>query len=141
MSPSAAFATRPTVSGIVSGAIRSCTASMVSSVAALRSPSAARGTKSLSMMPVSSFSSMCWLMKPEPPIEADFAVDAIVVQSDHQDEAVVEAGAADAPLIHERGRVGEVFVLADAGIDLGVDVDLGAGGCLHGIDPAARGRR
>ena len=88
------------------------------------------------MMPVSSFSSMCWLMKPEPPIQADFAVDAIVVQSDHQDEAVVEAGAADAPLIHERGRVGEVFVLADAGIDLGVDEDLGAGGCLHGVDPA-----
>ena len=42
-----------------------------------------------------------------------------------QHEPVVETGAADAPLVDQRPRVVEVLVLADEGLDLGVDDHLG----------------
>ena len=67
--------------------------------------------------------------------QADLAVDEVVVEADQQHQAVVEAGATDAPLIHQRGGLVQVLVLADAGIDLGVDDDLGAGRRLHRVDP------
>ena len=66
--------------------------------------------------------------------EAHAALARIGIEPDHQHDAVVEAGAADAPLVDERARVLEVLVLADVRDVLGVDDHLGAGLGLHVVD-------
>ena len=65
---------------------------------------------------------------------AHAAVDPVVLQPDHQHHAVVEAGADDAPLVDQCFRIREVLVLADAGVDLRVHDQLGAGVRLDAVD-------
>ena len=66
--------------------------------------------------------------------EAHAALARIGIEPDHQHDAVVEARAADAPLVDERSRVLEVLVLADVRDVLRVDDHLGAGLGLHVVD-------
>ncbi len=70
--------------------------------------------------------------------EAHLAVDEVVVQADHHDEPVVEARTTHAPLVHERAGVGEVLVLADERLHLGVDHELRPARLLDGVGDLLR---
>ncbi len=91
-----------------------------------------------------SFSKIAWrsslvrnvCAEPGPGVELDLAVARVVlVQVEQDDQAVVDALAADAPLVHERDRVGLGLRGRDAvRHELGVDDHLGSGPVLDAVD-------
>ena len=71
-------------------------------------------------------------------LEADRAVLAVRLHVEEDDQPVVEAGPAHAPLVAERLGVGRRLLVADARLGLRVDDDLGAGAGLDGLDDRRR---
>ncbi len=72
-------------------------------------------------------------------VQLDLPVDERWIEIEQDDQAVVEALATHAPLVHERPGVPLRLLLRHAGVDdLAVDDDLRAGAVLDGVDRGLR---